>query len=144
MKRVLIATDGSSSAREAIEHGLELAVEQKAEVTLLHVIPPLVSPGLELAAVTAIEQEVPEPSEDPVLVEAAAQAKERGVSADLRVSLGSPAAEIVAIADEIDADIVVVGSRGLGAVSGALLGSVSHGVLKHSKRPVLVIRATAA
>jgi nucleotide-binding universal stress UspA family protein len=46
----------------------------------------------------------------------------------------------VAYADLVDADLIVVGSRGHGSISGALIGSVSRGVLHGTKRPVLIVR----
>jgi nucleotide-binding universal stress UspA family protein len=56
---------------------------------------------------------------------------------------GNAAHEIVAFADVVDADLIVIGSRGYGAISGALLGSVSRGVLKGTTRPVLIVREVA-
>jgi nucleotide-binding universal stress UspA family protein len=52
--------------------------------------------------------------------------------------------EIVAYADEQDVDLIVIGSRGHGALTTALLGSVSLGVLRHSARPVLIVRGHTA
>jgi nucleotide-binding universal stress UspA family protein len=58
------------------------------------------------------------------------------------VLTGNPADEIVAYADSIDADLVVIGSRRRGALASALLGSVSREVLRESRRPVLVVKGT--
>jgi nucleotide-binding universal stress UspA family protein len=77
-------------------------------------------------------------------VEAAeALAEERGVRATSKILKGDVVDEIVACADNLDADLIVIGSRGHGALSSALLGSVSRGVLSESKRPVAVIRGGA-
>jgi nucleotide-binding universal stress UspA family protein len=54
--------------------------------------------------------------------------------------MGRPAQEIVALADEIGAGLIVMGSRGLGGVRRALMGSVSDSVVRHAHCPVLVVR----
>jgi nucleotide-binding universal stress UspA family protein len=76
------------------------------------------------------------------LEEASTLAADVGVSARTELLTGNPVDEIVAYADSIDADLIVVGSRGHGAVASALLGSVSQGVLHEAQRPVLVVRGT--
>jgi nucleotide-binding universal stress UspA family protein len=64
--------------------------------------------------------------------------------AHARLLRGEAVDEIVAFADVIDADLIVVGSRGHGTVASAVLGSVSRGVLREARRPVLVARGIAA
>jgi len=76
------------------------------------------------------------------LDEAAQLAAEHGVDVTFEVLAGVPADEIVAYADSIDADLVVIGSRRRGALAGALLGSVSRDVVRESRRPVLVVKGT--
>ncbi len=58
----------------------------------------------------------------------------------MKLAAGNPVKEIVRCADAIDADLIVVGSHGHGAIASALLGSVSLGVLHEARRPVMVVR----
>jgi nucleotide-binding universal stress UspA family protein len=143
MERILIATDGSPSAGEAVDFGLQLAREHGAEAVFV-----VVAPSYDVLPVQAFGMSGAQPHKptmaDRAPLEAAADlAKQSGVRAKTELLAGDPADEIVAFADSIDADLIVVGSRGHGAVASVLLGSVSRGVLREARRPVLIARKPA-
>lgn len=142
MKKILIATDGSPSALEAVEFGLELAEEHDAWPFFIHVAPALdVLPagGYAFGIGAGVPHEPNERDEAPL--EAAAElAAARDIDSVTKLASGDPVEEIVRYADTIEADLIVVGSRGHGAVSSVLLGSVSRGVLRRAHRPVAVVR----
>ena len=140
MYRILIATDGSVGASDAVEVGLDLALEQHAEVFVVHVIPAVdVLPWSGIGMTSAFPHEVDEADRAPLeTAQALAGSRRLTVSASLLV--GDPVDEIVAFADTHDVDLIVVGSRGHGALKSALLGSVALGVLHETRRPVLVVR----
>jgi nucleotide-binding universal stress UspA family protein len=141
MKRILIATDGSESAHQALEFGLELAEEQGAMPIVVHVAPAVeILPYASFAAPAPTVPHELDASDRTPLNEAAELAARRGLEIKTELLLGNPADEIVAFADTIEADLIVVGSRGHGAIASVLLGSVSRAVLHESRRPVLVVR----
>ena len=144
MQRFLIATDGSGNALEAVDFGLELAHEQGAEVAFIHVTQPIEWAVYPFGPFDSIPAETPAVDEDEPLRVALARAATWGVVAHPVAVLGDPVLEVPAYADRMNADLIVIGSRGLGGVTSALLGSVSRGVLKHTGRPVLVVRAAHA
>ena len=111
MKKILIATDGSESALEALEFGLELAEEQDATAFLVHVAPAVeVVPYANFAApAPRVPHELDDDDRVP-LTEAAEIAALKGVDAKTELLVGNPADEIVAFGDTIDADLIVVGS----------------------------------
>lgn len=137
---MLIASDGSSPARDAVTFGLELAAEQGAEVCVVHVVPAVHVLPTTGFGVLAAQPRPPSAHDRLALEEATALASDAGVAASTELLTGNPVDEIVAFADSMDADMIVVGSRGHGAVASALLGSVSQGVLHEARRPVLVVR----
>lgn len=141
MKRILIATDGSPASEEAVHVGIEHAVAEGAEVVFVHVVPPIDGRFNAFGPGGAMLHEIDDDDRAP-LEQARAAAEEQGVASTAQLLKGadSTAGQIVAYADSIDADLIVVGSRGHGAVATALLGSVSRGVLHESKRPVCVVR----
>jgi nucleotide-binding universal stress UspA family protein len=142
MKKILIATDGSPAALKAVELGLELAEEHGAQVTFVHVAPAadvLPVSGFAMAGPVSVPHELDE-HDHAMLDEALELAEQQGVPALTRLLVGGAARQIVAYADEVDADLIVVGSRGLGAIGSTLLGSVSRKVLHDAKRPVLIVR----
>ena len=143
MNRILVATDGSSSAAEAVEFAIELAAEQEAKLIFVHVVPALdVVPVSGFGIAGAFPHE-PSDQDRALLEEAAAVADEHDVRSTTALLTGDTVDEIVAYADSHQVDLIVVGSRGHGAVTTALLGSVSRGTLRESKRPVLIVRGGA-
>jgi len=144
MKRILVATDGSPSSAEAVAFGVELAAEHEAELILAHVVPTLdFVPATGFGSMSGAFPHEPSEHDHVLLEEAAAVASEHGVLATTALLRGDTVDEIVACADSHGVDLIVVGSRGRGAIAGTLLGSVSLGVLGESKRPVLIVRAAA-
>jgi nucleotide-binding universal stress UspA family protein len=143
METILIATDGSLSAREAVEFGLALAREQSAEAIVAHVVPAFDVLPVSGFALSGAVPHVRTPADTAPLEEATRIAKDLGVHTRSKLLTGDPVDEIVAYADAINADLIVVGSRGHGAIASTLLGSVSRGALREARRPVLVVRGTA-
>jgi len=143
MNTILIATDGSEHAREALVFGLDLAVEQHVEPEVAHVAPAIdvLTTGGGFGVNAAMPHELTDHDVAP-LDEARELAAERGVEVKTKLLRGETVDELVAYADTIDADLIIVGSRGQGKVASALLGSVSQGVLHEARRPVLVVRGT--
>jgi nucleotide-binding universal stress UspA family protein len=146
MKKILIATDGSECSAEAIQFGVELASEHEAEVIFVHVAPAtdfLPVDGFGMTGPPRVPHKLDAYDRAP-LEEAQKIAEQHGVRASGELLVGHPADEIVDYADSQDVDLIVVGSRGHGALASALLGSVSRRVLSESKRPVAIVRGLAA
>lgn len=143
MKNIVIATDGSPSANEAVAVGIELAAEQGAAVTFVHVLPPdeYIIAGRNAPALPR-PHHVEMDESDTALKVATDAAEDAGVSYSLERISGDTVDEILAVAEAKKADLIVVGSRGRGGIASAVLGSVSHGVLNRAKRPVLVVRGS--
>jgi len=139
MKRLLIATDGSRASEIAVDEGIELARELDARVMFVFVKD---RPSGLLGEPFYQRKLSQEAGNARVAVESAMEsAVDHGVEADWEILQGEPATEIVRLASEREADLIIVGSRGLGGVAGTLLGSVSRAVVHDSDRPVLVARA---
>lgn len=123
---IVVATDGSSGSSAAVDVGVDIGAHEAGSLVFVRV---LSEPGTATAA------------DEPALAEAAASAALRGVPFAVELRSGDPAAEIVSLADERGADLVVVGSRGLSRrTDGSFLGSVSRAVMRRCPRPVLVAR----
>jgi nucleotide-binding universal stress UspA family protein len=141
MKRILIATDGSDGAWAAVEEGVELASETDASVTFVTVrnhVSGLFGDPLYQRHLTHQFAHA-----RAALVPAEAEAERAEVAYESEILEGDPAECIVTAAQSWAADLVVVGSRGHGAVASALIGSVSRGVVTHSPAPVMVVRLTS-
>jgi nucleotide-binding universal stress UspA family protein len=136
--RVLLATDGSDDARAATAWLGAFPLPADAALRLVSVVdvPPA---ALDLPTVRDFQQSLR--GEAGRIAEAARGAlAARFGSADVRVVDGDARQAILRAAEEWPADLVVLGARGLGAVSGFLLGSVSLGVARHARCSVLVVK----
>jgi nucleotide-binding universal stress UspA family protein len=144
MNRFLIATDGSPAADAAVQAGVQLAAEQDGGVVFLRVVEAsdVVAPSFGPIVVNPVDLSKPE--DDAVLSAAAEVARSHGVPFELRLVAGFDYETILATADEIDAELIAVGSNRHGALSTAFFGSVSRELLKRARRPVLVVHPTPA
>lgn len=140
--RILLATDGSTDAALAAQAAVDLAARSGAELHLVHawvIVPvgtygfpavvPLDYPGMYEESARALLDE-----------QARAIAAAGGTVTRTHLRMGRPADQIVDTSREIEADLVVLGSRGLGPIRRLVLGSVAGGVMHHATCPVLVVR----
>jgi nucleotide-binding universal stress UspA family protein len=144
---VLVATDGSELAIHAARRGLEL-LGTPTSITVLAVVTEV--PGSEAGGfegpVESPEEQQAEWNQEQADANAAIAATIDAVAhpeAGRRVEIGDPGGAICMVARDIDADVIVLGSRGRGVVKRVLLGSVSEYVLHHAACPVLVVRQGA-
>jgi nucleotide-binding universal stress UspA family protein len=137
--KLLAASDGSQGADQATHMAIGLAAAFEAELTVLNVFE-------SLATYTGapIDDLDPEIYADRVRAEIdrhiKCDAEAHGVNYELIQRVGHPAQTIVQVAQENHADLIVIGSRGLGPFKSLLLGSVSDRVLHHAHSPVLIVR----
>ena len=138
MMRVIVATDGSIDARTAAQWLADFPLAADCRVLLVGVVSVPPSP-IDIPTVTAFKDALMEDARGGV--EALVPFfKGRVASVETRVLIGDPRHEIVRLAHDSSADLVVVGARGLGAMASALLGSVSLAIARHAACAVLVVR----
>ena len=145
--KVLLATDGSKEAQLATTAAADLAKRTGSELHLVyvgHMVPPYYQYSGAWALDPDVQRSMEEGAEQEVrtrLDEQVQRAREAGGEvAGAHAKLGRPDAEIVGLAEELGAGLIVLGSRGHGPLRSALMGSVSHSVVQHAHCPVLVVR----
>jgi nucleotide-binding universal stress UspA family protein len=143
-KHLLIAIDGSELSDKALKQGLELAKALSANTTLLHVTAPWTSVAVGEIAIMFPPQEYDanmKAAAEKLLAKAKAEADAAGVQSTTTFkSDPQPYKAIIAEAESIGADLIVMGSHGRRGIAGLLLGSETTKTLTHSKIPVLVYR----
>jgi nucleotide-binding universal stress UspA family protein len=133
MKRILVAYDGGESGRKVLDTAIELAKATGASVSVVSVVP--IHPGR-----TPIDPWDDRAVHAGELQEATAILAEAGITADALEPVGDPARTIEQLVDDLGYDVVVLGSRGLGALSRFLQGSVSEHVATHANATVVIAR----
>ena len=139
-RKILIAVDNSANALEAVKHGFELAGALGAELALVSVVPPAEIVSIPEAGVVIAE---PFDSHAKEADEAINKIFELYPNAKCSVHkpFGSAKKEILKIANECGADLIVMGTHGRTGIDYFLMGSVAEYVLKHAKQPVLVVKS---
>ena len=144
-KKILLATDGSEEAELATRAAVELAEGTGSELHVVYVepLPDFMKkndagmPGYDRQLYKMIEGEGRE-----TLRKLVWRVKVAGGSvAEAHLRMGAVVEEIVALADELEVDLIILGSRGLRGIRRALAGSVSESVFRHARCPVMVVRA---
>lgn len=139
MKRILVGVDGSPPSHKALRVAIQLAKATGARLTLAFVgQPPVLPPETYRELLGKIESEHRRYASE-ALSAAQAIAREGGVEAEGLPLYGAPAEALCNAANSENSDLIVVGSRGLGAVKRAFVGSVSDRVAHIANRPVLVV-----
>ena len=137
-RRILLATDGSPDAEQALLYARDIALRDGAQVIVVHAFEPVPSflghPWQEkvIARHVYAGQEVAD--------SAAQNLQEASIDLVVEVLEGPPADAILRVADVRECDLIVMGSRGHGTLASLLLGSVSHRVLAHARVPVMIVR----
>ena len=141
--KILLATDGSEEAELAALRAVDLADATDSELHVVHVgvVPIFLKsyPGT-LGYERRLYEDIEEVSRELLRKQTWRAKVAGGTVAGAHLRMGQVDLEIVALAEELQADLIVMGSRGLGGVRRALMGSVSDSVVRHAHCPVLVVR----
>ncbi|HEY4810058.1 MAG TPA: universal stress protein [Solirubrobacteraceae bacterium] len=145
-KSIVVGTDGSDTATQAVRQAVDVARAVGAKLELVSAYEPVPAQRLSEERRQAPEdlQWAINPREDvdATLEAAAAIAREAGVEVDVYPRQGDPADAILDIAEEREADLIVVGNKGMTGAKRFLLGSVPNKVSHHAPCSVLIIRTT--
>ncbi len=145
-KKICVAVDGSEMSLQAVISASEIATAFSADLLLLHVIRPMKIPSeleryiksddLAKLRSTALEEVGRE-----IMTKALDTAREQGAEkVTAKVVKGDPAGTIIKQATKFDADLIVVGTRGLGKVEGAFIGSISRKIADISTISMLIVK----
>jgi nucleotide-binding universal stress UspA family protein len=150
--KILVATDGSKEAELAARTAADLAQKTGSELHVVHgfgiapIGPPVYPEATELqsvereAEVEGLQRSSEQRAQEVLEAEVEKIRSAGGTVAQGHLIEGRVAPEIVALAEEIGAGLIVMGSRGRGGIRRSLLGSVSDSVVRHAHCPVMVVR----
>ncbi|MFB6155264.1 MAG: universal stress protein [Haloferacaceae archaeon] len=135
---ILVPTDGSRAAEQAIEHAVDIASQYGARIHALYVVDASAYSSLEAGSevvMDALEEEGEE-----AVDHVAARAAEADVDVETTVIAGAAYRSILRYADDNDIDLIVMGTHGRQGLDRYLLGSVTERIVRTSDVPVLTIR----
>jgi nucleotide-binding universal stress UspA family protein len=140
MLKVLVPVDGSENALRALERAVAMLRERAPfEVHLLNVQPALGGDVTTFVGSSTVKDYHREEGEK-VLQPARALVERLGVAYKPHITVGPAGESIAGFAKKLGVDMIVMGTRGLGGLKGALLGSVSSEVIRHAEVPVTLVK----
>ncbi len=138
---LVIAVDGSATSLQAVRHGIALVQHGlQAHIALVHVQEPASLLELATQDADAIACAATEAGEH-LMASATALRDAAGLAYSTEVVLGEPGTMLIDIAESLNACMLIVGARGMGAIRRALMGSVSQAVLNRATLPVVIVKA---
>ena len=144
--RIVVGTDGSESAAEAVRQAVDLAKLASARLSIVSAFEPVSKrrvEGEQQGAPADVQYEIgPREDVNLVLDAAAATAKQEGIDVQTHPVEADPAEAILNVADETKADLIVVGNKGMTGARRFLLGSVPNKVSHHAPCSVIIVRTT--
>jgi nucleotide-binding universal stress UspA family protein len=139
--KILLPIDGSEASLDAVRHALRLVHSGlRAGFVLANVQEPASLYEVVVAHDPEVIKEVRAAAGAHSLEAAQALLRAAGASYEVEIAAGDPGHTLVEIAERFDCDMVIMGARGVGALRGALLGSVSDSVLHAARVPVMIVR----
>lgn len=143
--RIVVGTDGSDTAAEAVRQAISLAKLTGATLSVVSAYSPAAgrSQGDKSAAPADVQYEIgPREDVNMVLDVAASDARREGVEAQTHAIDADPAEAILNVAEDTRADLIVVGNKGMTGARRYLLGSVPNNVSHHAPCSVMIVRTT--
>ena len=139
--RILVPTDGSDGVERAIQHAVEVAATNGADIHGLYVLSTDAYAGLAMeSSWESVDRLLREDAQEAVeRVRKIAKMVDGDLSIETAVVEGKPSREIVRYAEEVDCDLVVMGTHGRGGIDRLLLGSVAESVIRASSIPVTAV-----
>jgi nucleotide-binding universal stress UspA family protein len=144
--RIVVGTDGSDTATDAVRQAVELAKLSSAQLSIVSAYEPVSKRRIEeeqQGAPADVQHEIgPREDVNRILDSAAAIAKQEGIAVHTHPLEGNPADAILNVAEETGADLIVVGNKGMTGARRFLLGSVPNNVSHHAPCSVIIVRTT--
>jgi nucleotide-binding universal stress UspA family protein len=144
--RIVVGTDGSETAAEAVRQAIDLAKLTDAQLSVVSAFSPVPQrrvKGESLSAPADIQYEIgPREDVNLILDAAAADARKDGIEVQTHPVEGDPAEAILNVAEQTNADLIVVGNKGMTGARRYLLGSVPNNVSHHAPCSVIIVRTT--
>jgi nucleotide-binding universal stress UspA family protein len=144
--RIVVGTDGSETAAEAVRQAVDLARLASAQLSIVSAFAPVPKrrvEGEQRDAPPDVQHEIgPREDVNLVLDAAAADARKAGIEVQTHPVEGDPAEAILSVAEETNADLIVVGNKGMTGARRFLLGSVPNNISHHAPCSVIIVRTT--